>query len=239
MIQKLLQEISKNKNTEKAQILQRFFKTWEWEYWYWDKFFWITVPIQRQIAKKFSNYIENDQIELLLQNEYHEVRLISLLIMIEKFKKANEIIKKQLYNIYLNNAKRINNRDLVDLSAPKIIWEYLIDKNRQILHKLSNSNNLWEKRISIVSTYFFIKNYDFQDTIAICDTLLFDKHDLIHKATWWMLREIWKRDLKTLENYLDKHYFHMPRTMLRYSIEKLSEAKRQFYMAKPLKISIK
>ena len=150
--------------------------------------------------------------------------------MVEKYKKWTNPEKKEIFDFYLNNTFCINNWDLVDVSAHKIIWNYLIDKDRTILYKLSQSDNLWEKRISIISTFAFIYNNDFEDSIKICKILINDKHDLIHKASGWVLREIWKKDEKILTKFLDENILKMPRTMLRYAIEKFDEEKRQYYL---------
>jgi 3-methyladenine DNA glycosylase AlkD len=157
--------------------------------------------------------------------------LIILVIKIKR-KQVDETIRKKIYNLYLKNYKYVNNWDLVDLSAPNIVGGYLFDKpkERKKLYTLANSSNLWKKRIAIISTVFFIKNNDFEDTIKISKILLNDKHDLIHKAVGWMLREVGKRNVKILENFLKKHYKKMPRTMLRYAIEKLPEKRRKMYL---------
>lgn len=232
MINTLLKEIQSYRNPEKAIILQRFFKTWKWEYGFWDKFYWIIVPIQRQISKRYCDQIYLNKIQKLLNNPYHEVRLIALLILIQKYNKSDEKTKKMIFDLYIKNTNRINNWDLVDLSAPQIVWEHLFDKDKKILYTLAWSNNLWQKRISIVATLNFIKKYYFEDTIKISKILLHDKHDLIQKAVWWMLREMWKRDQNILEKFLLLHFQIMPRTMLRYSIEKLDEEKKNFFMRK-------
>jgi 3-methyladenine DNA glycosylase AlkD len=147
-----------------------------------------------------------------------------------KYTRADNKNKKTIYNFYLKNTKNINNWDLVDLSAHKIVGAYLEDKDRSILYKLAKSNHLWEKRISILATFWFIKDNDFKDSLKIAKILLNDPHDLIHKAVGWMLREIGKRDLKTEEQFLNQHYKQMPRTMLRYSIERFEKNKKEFYM---------
>lgn len=230
---KLKKEIKKKANPEKAKILQRFFKTGKGEYGEGDVFLGITVPKQRKIAKKYYN-LELKDIQKLLDSKIHEHRMIGLFILINKYKKASLEGKKEIFNLYLENAKRgrINNWDLVDLSTPNIVGNFLLDKNRDILYELAKSDNLWEKRISIISTFAFIRNNDFQDALTISEILLQDKHDLIHKAVGWALREIGKRNQQAEEAFLQKYYKNMPRTMLRYAIEKFDEKKRKFYMGK-------
>ena len=222
-------EIKSVSNPDKAKFLQRFFKTGKGEYAEGDFFLGIVVPVQRQIAKKYKP-LSFPELKKLITSKYHEERLIALLILVERFKKAKEDEKEKIVKFYLDNRKGINNWDLVDLSAPKILGEYLIDKDRNILFIFAKSNDLWEKRIAVLSTFTFIKNNDFNDALKIFEILLNDKHDLIHKAVGWMLREIGKIDLKTEENFLRKHYKAMPRTMLRYAIEKFPERKRKAYL---------
>jgi 3-methyladenine DNA glycosylase AlkD len=230
-LKELEQILLKEKNPEQAKILQRFFKTNKGEYGEGDIFLGIVVPKLREITKE-SLHLTIDEIQGLLNSEIHEKRLIALFILIEKFKKADENNKKQISDFYLKNTKKINNWDLVDLSAPKIVGSYLLNKNKEVLYKLANSENIWEKRIAILSTFEFIRNNKFWDSLKIAEILLNDKHDLIHKAVGWMLREIGKRNLKTEEEFLNKNscYKKMPRTMLRYAIEKFDENKRKKYL---------
>jgi 3-methyladenine DNA glycosylase AlkD len=164
----------------------------------------------------------------------HEYRLTALLFLVYKFKKANVKEQKDLYNFYLKNTKYINNWDLVDLSSRDTVGEYLLKNptEKSTLYKLAKSKNLWEKRIAIISTSAFIRENKFEETLKVSEILLNDKHDLIHKAVGWMLREVGKRDLDIEEKFLKKYYRKMPRTMLRYAIEKFSENKRQFYLKK-------
>lgn len=228
-IEKIKKEFSKLANPNKAKDLQRFFKTGKGEYGEGDIFLGIKVPEERKLAKKFS-HISLEDVQELLSSKIHEYRLVALFILVDQFKKSGEQAKKQIFDFYLDNTKSINNWDLVDLSAPNIVGEFLKDKNREILYKLANSHHLWEKRISILSTATFIRNKDFKDTIKISEILLFDKHDLIHKAVGWMLREVGKRDIKVLESFLGKYHKTMPRTMLRYAIEKFPEKVRKLYL---------
>lgn len=225
MLQELKNEMNLLKNPEKAVILQKFFKTGKGEYAEGDIFLGITVPEQRKLSNKYSD-LSLKEIQALLNSKIHEERLTSLLILVLKYKNN----KKEITDFYLKNTKNINNWDLVDLTAPKILGNYLLDKDKSILYQLANSKNLWEKRISVLSTFEFIKNNQFEDALKISEILLKDEHDLIHKAVGWMLREIGKRDIETEEEFLKKHFKAMPRTMLRYAIEKFPESKRQGYL---------
>ncbi|OGJ21666.1 DNA alkylation repair protein [Candidatus Pacearchaeota archaeon RBG_13_36_9] len=229
MLQELEQELESQTDKEKAALLQRFFKTGKGEYGEGDVFLGVIVPKQRQIAKKFKE-LEMSEIQELLNSKVHEKRLIALLILVEQFKKSGGKGKQKIFDFYLNNTKKINNWDLVDLSAPNIIGAFLLDKKRDVLYELARSENLWEKRISIISTAAFIRNKDFEETIKISEILLKDEQDLIHKAVGWMLREVGKKDEECLIKFLNRNYKIMPRTMLRYSIEKFPEEKRQKYL---------
>ena len=227
MLKKLIEELKSLEDKEQAALLQRFFKTGEGQYGEGDIFLGIKVPVQRSVAKKYLD-LSLEDIQELLNSEIHEHRLVSLIILVEMFKRAED--QKEIFEFYLKNARRINNWDLVDLSSHKIVGAYLLDKDRDVLVEYANSDNLWEKRIAIVSTAMFIANNQFEDTLKISEILLKDNHDLIHKAVGWMLREVGKRDLETLENFLKKYYKEMPRTMLRYAIEKFPENKRKAYL---------
>lgn len=228
-LSEIRKEISKQKNPAQAINLQRFFKTGKGEYGEGDVFYGIKVPVQRMIAGQF-NDLSLDDLKALLTSKVHEERLIAAFILVDQFKKGNEKKKKIIFDFYLKNRKGINNWDLVDLSAPKIVGVYLIDKEKELLYKFARSKDLWEKRISIISTQAFIREHFFEDTLNISEILLNDKHDLIHKAVGWMLREIGNRDLEIEEQFLKKHYKIMPRTMLRYAIEKFPEKKRKAYL---------
>jgi len=225
----LKKELKKISNPKQAEILQRFFKTGKGEYGEGDVFLGIKVPLQRKIAKKYPN-LTLKEINELLSSRMHEERLTSLFILIRKYEKGDAKLKKEIFNFYLKNTNKINNWDLVDLSAPKIIGNYLLDKPKDSLYKLAKSKSLWEKRIAVLSTFEFIRNNQFKDTLSISEILLKDKHDLIHKAVGWMLREIGKRNHEVEESFLKKYYKQMPRTMLRYAIEKFDEKKRRFYL---------
>jgi len=231
MINNLKKELARFGNPEKAKILSGFFKTGKGQYGYGDVFLGVKVPETRSVAKKF-NSLSLDDLKKLLSGKIHEERLCALMILADKFKQSDSKNKKMIVNFYLKNTKYVNNWDLVDLSADKILGDYLIDKDKSILYKLAKSQNLWERRISIISTFAFIRNNKFDDTIKISEILLKDKHDLIQKAAGWMLREMGKRDKKELIKFLDKHYRKMPRTMLRYAIERLGKDKKAFYMKK-------
>ena len=216
-------------NKDHAAISQRFFKTGPGEYGAGDLFLGIKVPVLRKLAKEYLDLSLKD-VKTILKSQYHEERLLSLIIMVGQFAKGDQKKKKNIYELYLQNTRYINNWDLVDVSADKIVGPFLMDTSRKPLYELARSNMLWERRIAIMSTFHFIKNNDFQDTFKIAGMLLTDKEDLIHKAVGWMLREIGKRRLPSEEAFLKKHYPKMPRTMLRYAIEKFPEPKRKRYL---------
>lgn len=226
---KLKQSLKKASNKEHAKILQRFFKTGPGEYGEGDVFIGIKVPPLRQIAKENLD-LSFDEVQELLQSGIHEERLLALMILVLRYKKADEKTRGKIFKIYLKNTNRINNWDLVDLSAGEIVGAYLFDKEKDILFKLVKSKLLWERRISVIASFYFIKNNSFETTLKLSEQLLNDKHDLIHKAVGWMLREIGKRDMQVEESFLKQHYKTMPRTMLRYAIEKFPEEKRVAYL---------
>jgi 3-methyladenine DNA glycosylase AlkD len=217
---------------EKAEFLPRFFKTGKGEYGEGDKFLGVVVPDQRKVASKHASTINKETIIELLNSPIHEERLTALLIMCNKFNDAKKIGKeKEWYDLYLKMADRVNNWDLVDASAHIIVGQYLEDKDRSILYKLAKENSLWKNRIAVVATWHFIrKNSDLKDILQLSEIMLTHKHDLMHKATGWMLREGWKKDAKQIEKFLDKFATQMPRTMLRYAIEKMEETKRKGYL---------
>ena len=223
-------DFQKLADPRQAVILQRFFKTGP--YVYGDIFLGIKVPVQRKLAGQYRDLPIKD-VAALLQSKTHEHRLTALLILILKYQKADEKIKKEIFKLYLKHKKHINNWDLVDLSAPNIIGNYLLDKDRDVLYKLAYSRNLWDKRIAILSTFEFIQHGQSQDTLRIAKILLHDEHNLIHKATGWMLREVGKRiGRSTEETFLRQHHRQMPRTMLRYAIERFPKSLKKKYMAK-------
>ena len=216
-------------NKEHAAVSRRFFKTAPGEYGAGDIFLGIKVPVLRKLAKEYLD-LPLKEIKTLLESQYHEERLLSLIIMAGQFSKGDQKKKKNIYKLYLQNTRYINNWDLVDVSADKIVGPILINTSRKPLYELARSKILWERRIAIMSTFHFIKNNDFQDTFKIAEMLLDDREDLIHKAVGWMLREIGKRRLSSEEAFLKKHHSRMPRTMLRYAIEKFPEPKRKRYL---------
>ncbi len=223
-------ELRKQASEKRAESSVWFFKTGKGQYGYGDKFLGVSVPHQRQVARKF-NHLTLGNIEILLQSPVHEERLVALLILVDQFKLADFLTRKEIYEFYLKNTSRVNNWDLVDLSAPYIVGVYLVDKPKNVLYRMAKSNNLWERRIAIISTLAFIQKGDFYNTFKIAKILIYDKEDLIHKAVGWMLREVGKRISKEkLENFLKVHYKQMPRTMLRYSIEHFSLDLRQKYL---------
>ncbi len=228
MFKQLLREFESLTNPAQAKNLQRFFKTGKGEYGEGDVFLGLTVPQQRILAKKYLN-ITSEEAEELLHSKIHEQRLTALIILTIKYNKNPEE-RKPIYQLYLRNTKHINNWDLVDLSAPRIVGEYLLDKDRSILRTLVQSKLLWERRIAVLATFTFISKKQFRDSLELAEILLHDQHDLIHKAVGWMLREIGKRELAVEEKFLQKHYRQMPRTMLRYAIEKFPEEKRKKYL---------
>lgn len=231
MLNNLKKDIENAKNPEQAKILQRFFKTGKGEYGEGDIFLGIKVPIQRSIAKKYPE-LSFAELQTLLNSKIHEERLIALIILTNKYKKAKKDTakKRQIFEFYLKNTNNINNWDLVDLSAPNIVGDFSSIDGNEIIRFLAKSKNLWEKRISIVSTHAFIRKRMFGETLAIADILIKDEHDLIHKAVGWMLREVGKRNVEVLEIFLKERYKAMPRTMLRYAIEKFPEEKRKAYL---------
>ncbi len=215
---------------ERAKILSRFFKTGKGQYGEGDVFLGITVPEQRVIAKKYRDLPLKD-IEKLLLSEPHEHRLVALLILMIQYKKTDDRGRLEIVDFYLCHTGRINNWDLVDLSAEKILGDYLYGKDKAVLYRLAGSQNLWEKRIAIMTTFAFIKKNVFDHTLRIAEMLLNDRHDLIHKAVGWMLREIGKRDLKSEEEFLEKHHRSMPRTMLRYAVERFAPDRKRYWMS--------
>ncbi|MEK6864322.1 MAG: DNA alkylation repair protein [Nanoarchaeota archaeon] len=231
MLKQLLSEMQHLSNPEKAKLLSGFFKTGKGDYGEGDVFLGIMVPFQREVAGKYKG-LSLSEIQELLNSKIHEHRLTALFILIHQYKKANEKKKEEIVKLYLSNTKNVNNWDLVDLSAPRILGEYLLDKDRKMLYAMAKSNLLWDRRIAVLATFMFISKNDFKDSLKLAELLLKDKHDLMHKAIGWMLREIGKRNQKAEEDFLKKHYKQMPRTMLRYSIEKFDDKKKKFYMKK-------
>jgi 3-methyladenine DNA glycosylase AlkD len=225
-IRKTLRKIG---NKERAEISQRFFKTGPGEYAEGDLFLGIRVPELRKLAKVCDQTGLAETIEML-RSAIHEERLLALLILIRRYAKGNDVEQMKIHKLYLQNIRYVNNWDLVDASAEHIVGAFLKDKPKDLLYKLARSKCLWERRIAIISTFHYIKRDDFSETLQIAGILLGDKEDLIHKAVGWMLREVGKRDLDSEEAFLKKHHKIMPRTMLRYAIERFPEPMRQRYL---------
>ena len=232
-LEQLQKELRQNADKSQAAILQRFFKTGPGQYGAGDVFLGLRVPLQRQIAARYTD-LSYPELEALLADIIHEFRLVALLILVQKYQKTATLKERKLVvDFYLSHSKCINNWDLVDLSAPKILGDYLVQGKRgsALLLKMATSDNLWEKRIAMVSTYAFILDGDYNVTFSVAKKLLKDKHDLIHKAVGWMLREAGKRvSEKALLKFLDDNINHLPRTTLRYAIERLTTAQRQGYL---------
>ena len=225
----ILLQLKERADPSIAKQTERFFKTSQGQYAHGDLFLGLPVPVLRKKAKACQD-LPLSEIKHLLYNQYHEIRLLSLFILVLKFSKSTQTEKEKIYLFYLENIKKINNWDLVDSSAYFIIGPWLQDKPRKILFSLADSQLLWSRRIAIISTFHFIKNNDFSDTLKLSALFLNDPEDLIHKAVGWMLREIGKRDQTELKYFLSTHYKNMPRTMLRYSIEKFPEDIRKAYL---------
>lgn len=225
----ILNELHSISNPEKAVFLQRFFKTGKGQYAEGDVFLGIVVPLVRNVAKA-ATQTPVSELQLLLDSEYHEARLVALLIVAEQFKKASREKQTELFEFYLRNSSRINNWDLVDVTCAHVVGKYLLDKDRSVLYSMAESSLLWEQRIAIVSTIAFIRDRQFDDTLALSEMLLGHKHDLMHKAVGWMLREVGKRDKEILVDFLERNVSRMPRTALRYAIEHFSPEERVYFM---------
>ncbi|NCC70286.1 DNA alkylation repair protein [bacterium] len=231
----IIKNLIKLRNPEKSKILQKFFKTGIGEYGEGDIFLGIKNPDLRKMAKENLD-LDFFEIQKLISSKYHESRLLAVMILVYKFEKTKVLnYKKDIFNFYLKNIKYINNWDIVDLSCYKIIGNYIYNFDKEkinILYNFTSSKNIWERRISIISLFYFIKNNSFSDSLKICEILINDKEDLINKACGWMLREIGKRDIKILYDFLDKYANIMPRVELRYSIERLKNEIRLKYLNK-------
>jgi 3-methyladenine DNA glycosylase AlkD len=217
-------------NRDAAQILQGFFKTGPGEYGEGDVFIGIKIPPLRALSKECEN-VSFSVIKSLLRSKVHEERTLALMVLVQRFEKADEELREQIYKFYLSHVKFINNWDLVDGSAPYIVGPFFWKRDRRQLYVFAKSSSLWERRIAILSTFYFIRQNDFADALKISEVLLEDEHDLIHKAVGWMLREIGKRDLSIEETFLRKHCGKMPRTMLRYAIERFPEGSRRRFLS--------
>jgi 3-methyladenine DNA glycosylase AlkD len=226
---KLMAELNAMADPEAAERLQRFFKTSKGEYGEGDRFLGIRMPVLRKMARRHRGIHINDA-GRLLRTPYHEARMLALLILIEQFAKGTEEERAGIYHLYMDHTEHVNSWDLVDASAGQIAGAFLRDRSRAHLYELAASKSLWDRRIAIVATWPYILENDFADTLAIAEMLLNDDQDLIYKAAGWMLREIGKRDMAAEEAFLKPHYRKMPRTMLRYAIEKFPEQKRQKYL---------
>lgn len=223
-----LEELLNLKNEEQAKHLMQFFKTGRGQYGEGDKFLGVRVPVTRSIVKKYCDKTTTAKLQEMLNSPYHEIRLCALLIMVSLYEKNND---ENIVDLYIKNVVNINNWDLVDLTAHKIIGTYYLKTHdRNIIDNLAQSGHLWSERIAVVSQWSVVKNGEFELLLELCEKFLTHKHDLMHKATGWMLREAGKKDEKVLLRFLDKFAKVMPRTMLRYSIEKLTPEQRKFYM---------
>lgn len=229
--EKVKQQLLAFGNPEKAEHAKYFFKTGKGQYGEGDKFIGCTVPESRSVARANKN-LSFAELQKLLNDEMHECRFCALVVLTEQFKKGDEEKRKEIVDFYLANKHRVNNWDLVDVSAYNILGEWLADKDRTLLYTLARSENLWEQRIAVIATLAFIRRNDFTDIIQLSEKFLTHRHDLMHKACGWMLREAGKRDEKILTGFLDKHCGAMPRTMLRYAIEKLTPEQRSYYLNK-------
>ena len=218
-------------NSDKAAILQRFFKSDPGEYGEGDVFLGINAPVLRELMKEYQS-IPVAEAEALLHSDLHEERALALMLWVRLYTKTSAEQKEDIYQRYLANTDWINNWDLVDGSAPHIVGQHLLKRDRKILYQLANSNSLWERRIAIIATQQFIRHHDFADTVKIAALLLDDKEDLLHKAVGWMLREVGNRDRPTEEAFLAQYSQCMPRTMLRYAIEKFPDEKRKFWLTR-------
>lgn len=229
LIAALQRELESLGETSQAAILQRFFKTGPGEYGAGDRFRGLRVPILRGLAKKYQN-LSLAATRRLLRSTFHEDRLLALLILIRQYYRGDQGARDQIHRLYLEHTRFVNSWDLVDASAPHLVGHYLEDRPKDLLTRLAASEILWERRLAIIATLHFIRRQDFDETLRIARLLLRDPEDLIHKAVGWMLREVEKRQPAVAEAFLQKHYRHMPRTMLRYAIERLPEARRQAYL---------
>lgn len=227
----ILQELKSIANPEKARFLQGFFKTGPGQYAEGDVFLGIVTPLTRNIAR-VNRETPLGELQLLMESPYHEARLCALVIVTLQYKKADEKKRKELFDFYLNNTSRINNWDLVDITCPHVVGMYLLDKDRSVLYELAKSTLLWEQRIAMISTVTFIRKGDFIDAFTLIERLKTHKHDLMHKAVGWMLREIGKKDREALTAYLEAHATELPRTALRYAIEHYPEDQRQSFLKK-------
>lgn len=230
LLKKIRRELHQLADPDKAIVLRGFFKTGKGDYGYGDKFLGVTIPKQRALAKVYYHSLKLEELRFLLASKVHEERMLALLMLVLQYQKAGLSGQKRVYDFYVANITKVNSWDLVDLSAPPIVGAYLSDKRKDFLHELVVAQNLWQRRIAMVATRYFIRNNFFQETLALVLKLLGDREDLIHKATGWMLREVGQRDFATLNDFLSRHYRIMPRTMLRYAIERVPLKLKRAYL---------
>jgi 3-methyladenine DNA glycosylase AlkD len=231
-VSRLVAHLRTTGSPRRAAALQRFFKTRRGQYGEGDRFLGLTVPQVRALAAENSD-LTLPEIETLLESSWHEARLLALVVLVRQYRRASEAGRTAIYRLYLRRSDRINNWDLVDLSAPGIVGAHLLTRRRDVLARLARSSSVWERRIAVLATARFIREGQMADTLALAEQLLGDPHDLIHKAVGWMLREVGKRDDRALRAFLDRHAARMPRTALRYAIERLPPADRRQYLAIP------
>ncbi|HHW08251.1 MAG TPA: DNA alkylation repair protein [Clostridia bacterium] len=230
-VQQVKNALEQYSDPEKKEFFPRFFRAFPGGYGEGDRFLGVTVPHQRRVAKQYYKQVSLADLERLLQDPVHECRLTALFMLVHKYERSkDDAEKEEIIRCYLRNLSFVNNWDLVDSSAYKLLGPYLEHRDRRLLYELAESGDLWKQRVAIIATLHFIRNHDFQDTLQIAEMLLDHPHDLIHKAVGWMLREVGNRDLRRELDFLDRHYRRMPRTMLRYAIEKLEPALRQQYL---------
>lgn len=231
--EQITQELLTYVEPEKAEFYPKFFQAEQGGYGKGDQFIGVRVPFQRKVARKYYKTITLDELDSLMHSPVHEFRSTALFVLVNKFQKSkSESEREQIVSYYLANLDYVNNWDLVDASADKILGTYLFDKDRSLLYELAASNDLWRQRIAVIAAFYFIKQNDFSDTLRLAELLMDHEHHLIHKAVGWMLREIGNRDLKTEVVFLEKHHLRMPRTMLRYAIEKFDSNLRRRFLAR-------
>lgn len=230
MKEEIVREFKKVSSREKAKVLQRFFKTGKGEYGEGDVFVGVVVPNIRLLVRKYYSEMSWDDISFFLHSEVHEFRLFALLVLVRRFEKGDE--QKVIYDYYMGNRKWIDSWDLVDLTAPNIVGMYLSNKDRGALRKMVVSKSIWDVRIAVLATFTFIRQNEFKDILEFSKILFTHEHDLIHKAVGWMLREVGKRNVDVLREFLDEYYSRMPRVMLRYAIEKFDKEERLRYIGR-------
>lgn len=232
IIDELKAEVAGFADPEKREQLMGYFKTGPGQYGEGDRFLGVTVPQLRSSVKRYYRKVGLEELALLIKDEIHEYRMLALYLMVHKFEREKvEEERTKLIELYLLNLDYVNNWDLVDASAPKLLGPYLLKRDRELLYRLASSGHLWRERVAVMTTLYFIRYNDFEDCLKLCEKFLNHEHDLIHKATGWMLREIGKRSLETEKEFLESHAARMPRTMLRYAIEKFPAAQKKYYMA--------